>query len=246
MLRDGAGKRFNKGKIRYDLVPAFAQEQYAKVLTQGAAKYGEDNWKRGMKWTTVLASLERHLMAIKRGEDYDAETKLLHSAHIMCNAAFLTEFYKIYPQGDDRDLNYLNAPGVAIIIDNAALKYFNSSSKPTFTPTCYILKTNAPTGDIEKWIYDIGFPAAPICSIPAAPICSIPEALDTDCKKNIIVSCSYSDFLYFNRNKKIFCYLYTTPENEHFEIGHRRIYSFENNFLCALIDANRSEHLQNE
>lgn len=60
---DGSGKRYNQGKTRYDLIPAFANEQYAKVLTVGADKYGEWNWDKGMKWTTIMASLKRHLHA---------------------------------------------------------------------------------------------------------------------------------------------------------------------------------------
>ena len=100
------GKRFNKGKTRHDLTTSFAQEQYAKVLTFGAAKYGDFNWTAGMRWSKVLASLERHLQAIKDGHDIDSESGILHSAHVMCNAAFLTEYYKIYPQGDDREAWY--------------------------------------------------------------------------------------------------------------------------------------------
>lgn len=111
------GLRFNEGKTRLDLAPPFAQEQYAKVLTKGSEKYAERNWEKGMKWSKVLASLERHLLAIKRGEDFDAETGLLHSAHVMCNAAFLTEYYKIYPQGDDRPHNYLSKPKIGLDID---------------------------------------------------------------------------------------------------------------------------------
>lgn len=111
------GLRFNDGKTRHDLVPAFAQEQYAKVLTLGAQKYAERNWEKGMKWSDVFASLERHLNAFKRGEDYDPETKLLHTAHIMCNAAFLTEYYKIYPQGDDRPHGYLSGVKIGLDID---------------------------------------------------------------------------------------------------------------------------------
>lgn len=53
----------------------------------------------------------------KKGEDYDPESNLLHSAHIMCNAAFLTEYYKIYPQGDDRPHNYLNEIKIGLDID---------------------------------------------------------------------------------------------------------------------------------
>jgi 5'(3')-deoxyribonucleotidase len=111
------GLRFNEGKTRHDLVPIFAQEQYAQVLTKGSEKYAERNWELGMKWSKVLASLKRHTLAFERGEDYDKETGLLHSAHIMCNAAFLTEYYKIYPQGDDRPHNYLKRAKIGLDID---------------------------------------------------------------------------------------------------------------------------------
>lgn len=111
------GKRFNEGKTRHDLVPAFAQEQYAKVLTRGAEKYGDRNWEKGMPWSKVIASLKRHVLAIELGEDYDSESGLLHSAHVMCNAAFLTEYYKICPQGDDRFHSYLNTKKIGLDID---------------------------------------------------------------------------------------------------------------------------------
>lgn len=116
-MSTGEGKRFNEGKTRHDLTPAYAQEQYARVLTAGQEKYGPRNWEKGMAWSKVLASLERHLQAIKRGEDYDKETGLLHSAHIMCNAAFLTEYYKIYPQGDDRPINHVSQLKIGLDID---------------------------------------------------------------------------------------------------------------------------------
>lgn len=111
------GLRFNEGKSRYDLVPAYAQEQYVRVLTMGSLKYKDRNWEKGMKWSKVLASLERHIAAIKKGEDYDLESGLLHAAHVMCNAAFLTEYYKIYPQGDDRPHSYLSRPKIGLDID---------------------------------------------------------------------------------------------------------------------------------
>lgn len=116
-MKKDEGLRFNTGKTRHDLVPSYAQEQYARVLTKGSEKYAERNWERGMAWSKVLASLERHLQAIKRGEDHDPETGLLHSAHVMCNAAFLTEYYKIYPEGDDRPHKYLNSKKIGLDID---------------------------------------------------------------------------------------------------------------------------------
>jgi len=111
------GLRFNQGKTRFDLVPVFAQEQYAKVLTKGSEKYSERNWELGMAWSKVTASLKRHLQAFESGEDFDVETGLLHTAHIMCNAGFLTEYYKIYPQGDDRPHNYLKKAKIGLDID---------------------------------------------------------------------------------------------------------------------------------
>lgn len=111
------GLRFNEGKTRHDLVPQFAQQQYAKVLTKGAEKYAERNWELGMRWSKVTASLKRHLEAFELGEDFDKETGLLHTAHIMCNAGFLTEYYKIYPQGDDRPHNYLRMAKIGLDID---------------------------------------------------------------------------------------------------------------------------------
>jgi hypothetical protein len=111
------GLRFNEGKTRHDLVPQFAQREYAKVLTKGAEKYAERNWERGMRWSKVLASMKRHIEAFEMGEDYDKETGALHTAHIMCNAAFLTEYYKIFPQGDDRPHRYLSTPAIGLDID---------------------------------------------------------------------------------------------------------------------------------
>jgi hypothetical protein len=135
--RDGKGKRYNEGKNRVDLAPVFAQQEYCKVLTAGANKYGDSNWRHGMEWTTVIASLERHLLAVKKGEDYDPETGLLHSAHIMCNAAFLTEYYKIYPQGDNRLHDYLSRPKIGLNIDEVLSNfiehynnYYNIKSIP--------------------------------------------------------------------------------------------------------------------
>ncbi len=116
-MNKGEGKRFNTGKTRHDLIPTYAQEQYAKVLTMGAEKYGDHNWQNGMAWSKVLASLLRHVEAIKRGEDRDQESGLLHSAHVMCNAAFLTEYYKIYPEGDDRLPRQFYIPKIGIDID---------------------------------------------------------------------------------------------------------------------------------
>jgi uncharacterized HAD superfamily protein len=111
------GLRYNKGKLRYDLVHPDAHQEMVKVLTMGAEKYAERNWEKGMKWSNIIASLKRHIAAIEMGEDYDAESGLLHAAHVACNAHFLTAYYKIYPQGDDRPHSYLNSLKIGLDID---------------------------------------------------------------------------------------------------------------------------------
>ena len=123
------GLRFNEGKLRYDLLPPKAIEEAVKVFTYGAQKYtfkdeqgnitydGSLDWRRGMGWRSVIASLKRHVAAFERGEDKDPESGLMHMAHAIANAAFLIEYNTIYPQGDDRIHPYLFVPRIGLDID---------------------------------------------------------------------------------------------------------------------------------
>lgn len=112
------GFRFNEGKLRYDLIHPFAEKQLVRVLSLGASKYAPRNWENGLSWTQTIASLKRHLAAIEAGEDFDPETGLLHAAHVQANAHFLTAFYQIYPQGDDRPHAYLKPRRIGLDIDD--------------------------------------------------------------------------------------------------------------------------------
>jgi hypothetical protein len=98
----GEGLRLNKGKTRFDLLEPYAIEELAKVFTEGAKKYEDNNWLKGMSWSSVTASLKRHLSEFEQGVDYDNETKLLHMAHVAWNAMALVSYYKHFPQGDNR------------------------------------------------------------------------------------------------------------------------------------------------
>lgn len=113
----GNGLRFNQGKLRYDLVHPRAHEDMVDVLTMGAEKYFDRNWENGLSWTSVLASMKRHIAAIERGEDYDQESGRLHIAHAACNVHFLNTFYYTFPQGDDRPKRFLNLPKIGIDVD---------------------------------------------------------------------------------------------------------------------------------
>lgn len=176
VLEKGTGLRFNEGKLRYDLVHPFAHEQMVKVLTAGANKYAERNWERGMKWSKVYSSAERHLAAIKAGEDYDPETGLLHAAHLACNAHFLTAYYKIYIQGDDRPKPYLNTLRIGLDIDGV-LANWNQHLVGKHTPVYWQCpKIDAAFTEEVKKDYDFWLTIPPLLdpqSLPFEPACYI-------------------------------------------------------------------------
>jgi hypothetical protein len=87
-----AGRKNDQGKCRYDLVPERGEEEFVRVLTLGAQKYGANNWQhvddaRGRYY----AALRRHLKAWRLGERRDPEWSRHHLAHAMCCLAFLLE-----------------------------------------------------------------------------------------------------------------------------------------------------------
>lgn len=113
----GNGVRYNTGKLRYDLVNPLAHKDMVEVLTKGAEKYAERNWENGLSWTSVLASLKRHIAAFENGEDYDKDDGLLHIAHAACNVHFLNSFYYMFPQGDDRPRKFRTKIKIGLDID---------------------------------------------------------------------------------------------------------------------------------
>ena len=88
------GLRFDKGKLRMDLIPPEAMRGLAEVLTVGAEKYAARNWELGMDWSRCIASLKRHLLKWEEGEVYDDETGLRHLDHVLCNIVFLSTYEK--------------------------------------------------------------------------------------------------------------------------------------------------------
>ncbi len=122
-MEKSKGLRFNEGKLRYDLLHPVAQKGIVKVLTKGAEKYEPHNWEKGMEWSKVIASMKRHLAAFESGEDYDPETGELHADHLQCNAHFLSAYYKIAPQYDDRQHTYLKNLKIGLDIDEVLVDW---------------------------------------------------------------------------------------------------------------------------
>lgn len=87
---------------RFDLIPAHQLWRLAEHYGKGAAKYSDDNYRKGYPWKLSIAALERHLALFKMGEDYDEETGSLHLTAIAWHAFTLAEFFDVHPDYDTR------------------------------------------------------------------------------------------------------------------------------------------------
>ena len=85
------GRKFDGGKLRYDLLPVYALEEVTRVMTLGAEKYDPENWKRvpeGRRRYTAAAF--RHIEAWRKGETTD-EIGTHHIANAISNLMFILE-----------------------------------------------------------------------------------------------------------------------------------------------------------
>ena len=102
MGKHKSGIKYDKGKIRYDLIPTHPLHELAKLYTIGASKYEERNWEKGMKWSRCFAAMMRHAWAFWSGETYDKETKIHHMIAAAFCAFSLVEYNKTHLEFDDR------------------------------------------------------------------------------------------------------------------------------------------------
>jgi len=94
--------KFDNGKPPCELLAPEALIGTAEVLAFGAKKYAAHNWRKGMPWSKVIGSLQRHSLAFQMGEDIDPESGLPHVDHLACEVMFLQVFYRLRKDLDDR------------------------------------------------------------------------------------------------------------------------------------------------
>lgn len=81
--------KFDKGKLRYSLIPPIIIKALASVLTYGAKKYKPNNWQNVDDTDRYWDALYRHLEARREGEIFDKESKLPHLWHAITNIGFI-------------------------------------------------------------------------------------------------------------------------------------------------------------
>lgn len=84
-------KKYDKGKLRYDLIPPCVLKDLATIMTYGAEKYGENNWKECTPEESCryVAAMFRHFESWRSGEKKDPESGRSHLAHALTNITFL-------------------------------------------------------------------------------------------------------------------------------------------------------------
>lgn len=84
------GRKFDSDKVRMELLPFEALYEIAKVLTFGAEKYDDDNWRQVQGWKKRYSgALLRHYTDYSIGKNIDGESGLHHLAHLCCCGLFL-------------------------------------------------------------------------------------------------------------------------------------------------------------
>jgi len=110
----GSGARANRGKPALSLVPLHLFAGAARVFMGGKLKYAEWNWAKGMKWSTPMDCLLRHLFKWWYfGEETDPESGEHHLDYAICNLVMLRHYVTAHPDGDDRPPTDLTGFGTA-------------------------------------------------------------------------------------------------------------------------------------
>lgn len=102
-------------RLPVGLCPPILTIRVAAVLRWGANKVGRWRWNwrdNPIQLTTYLDAIERHLMAVRAGEELDPETGEPHLAHIAANCGIIMDAQLAGTLVDDRPKNNPSVAGV--------------------------------------------------------------------------------------------------------------------------------------
>lgn len=84
-------KKYDQGKLEYDMFPNSILEGIIRVMMYGAYTkgYEKDNWKKCLDLNRYYNASRRHQEAYRAGEYLDSESGLPHVFHKLCNDVFI-------------------------------------------------------------------------------------------------------------------------------------------------------------
>jgi hypothetical protein len=125
-------------KVPLWLLSPIAKAEWAQAQFVGQVKYGSWNWRvAGVRASTYLSAIERHLDAYKSGEDRDPTDGTSHFGNIMACAAIMIDAIASNKLTDDRP------PSINLRATYAKVENGMQNTKVTykgFSPIHYTIK----------------------------------------------------------------------------------------------------------
>lgn len=91
--KNSSGVKYDSKKLRWDLLPIEPIIDVVRVLSHGARKYADDNWRRvANPKERYYAATMRHIIRWRQGFRRDKGSGRSHLAHAICCLIFLWVF----------------------------------------------------------------------------------------------------------------------------------------------------------
>lgn len=109
----GAVRSADADDVRYDLISPIALEAYARTCAEGANKYGDFNWEKGLDVPSLLNHAIRHQYLFLSGDRSED-----HLGHALWNIGAAIHSLKVWPHLNDGKLREEGCkPPVESILD---------------------------------------------------------------------------------------------------------------------------------
>lgn len=96
------GVKFDADKPSMSSIPREAMWEMGQAFGYGAKKYGDGNFRKGMKVSRQLAAAVRHIYQHLDGQDLDPESGVTHLGHALASIAMACYTLRNCPEMDDR------------------------------------------------------------------------------------------------------------------------------------------------
>jgi hypothetical protein len=102
MKKKSGGIKHDNGKARLGLLSGAFLFRLGEVMTDGAQRYADHNWRQGFNWSRIADAAMRHLVAWNSGMDKDPDSGRSNLAHAAACLMMLMEFEETKTGTDDR------------------------------------------------------------------------------------------------------------------------------------------------